>query len=510
LAYSRDGSKHRDPCGNNKTGRRCGEIHRYRLIFALGYLVNVLNSGVAVKHVTPPPSFDKERKIRFLEDQHDIFDQRPPKIRFLDDMPPQNSDDPSANKSEDHSEAEKDNKIPKNPPVIFQVYEIVIGVFLDLVTMGVMLLAGVHDIAIITKRNILKHGKELARKGIRAEANRLSSRKIKAAGSIHLSSSVSSSSSFVDDYVPITNEKRETIGRAPPALRPNWLSMNGAKQDTLDALCWAISIEDWVKFVNACINTETWQHIISAKEEKAVTMYDLNQHFVKPWTKGTGCSVGGLFGDNDAKVGKIDIMISHAWSGSVVETMSAIQSLVSLFYLPKDTRIFFCTFCMYQPEDNAGPSIADQLALNSFSKIIESLPKYGMFVIHTSISEVYERMWCVHEVDEGLLAKINIFGAFDSSSWNNKSFKKIVKSVKTKDAKCQEKDLVMLTKLINDRGGFDRLDKKIAAFRKLAKQDLATALLFEELFSLNITSIGWIHTSFLRIVEDFKDGESSV
>merc|ERR1712113_763428 len=110
----------------------------------------------------------------------------------------------------------------------------------------------------------------MERKSIRAEANRLSSRKIKAEGTNQLSSSASSSTSFIDDYVPISNARREIVGRAPPALRPSWFSVNGAKQDTLDPLCWAITIEDWVKFVHACINTETWQHLINAKEEKAV------------------------------------------------------------------------------------------------------------------------------------------------------------------------------------------------------------------------------------------------
>ena len=125
-------------------------------------------------------------------------------------------------------------------------------------------------------------------------------------------------------------------------------------------------------------------------------------------------------------------MLSHAWGGAVVETYSAIQSLLSLHMLPSNTTVFFCTLCIYQPEDGApnGLSIAAQLEQAPFAKvtshasvhlmafmsrssdgnalaqIIASRPKHGMCVLNTTSVEVYDRMWCVHEVDEAIEAGV--------------------------------------------------------------------------------------------------------
>ena len=47
------------------------------------------------------------------------------------------------------------------------------------------------------------------------------------------------------------------------------------------------------------------------------------------------------------------------------------------------------------------------------------------------VFEVYDRLWCVHEVDEGILSNIEIHGAFDSGSWNLAEFDKIIKDIRT-------------------------------------------------------------------------------
>ena len=100
-----------------------------------------------------------------------------------------------------------------------------------------------------------------------------------------------------------------------------------------------------------------------------------------------------------------DMMISHSWSGAVVETTACLESLVNLHMVSPSRSIFFCTLCIYQPQDEheLGLSIQAQLQLRPFAKIIASSPSEGMCVLHTTESEVYERMWCVHEVDEVIL-----------------------------------------------------------------------------------------------------------
>ena len=117
-----------------------------------------------------------------------------------------------------------------------------------------------------------------------------------------------------------------------------------------------------------------------------------------------------------------------------------------------------------------------------------------MFIIHTTISEVYERLWCVHEADEAIEAMIEIYGAFDPASWNAKALKSIVTSFSTESAECQgESDKDMLTNLVNDRGGFDRLDSIVRDVRQQSITDLEAVNLFEQLFSMSISSVDPFH-----------------
>merc|ERR1712176_1252063 len=79
---------------------------------------------------------------------------------------------------------------------------------------------------------------------------------------------------------------------------------------------------------------------------------------------------------------------------------------------------------------------------------------------HTLNSEVYDRLWCVHEVAEAIHAKIKITGLFDPHSWTLSTFDKLMK-IETKNAKCSRRsDKKMLRKKIEDGYGFARLDKK--------------------------------------------------
>ena len=146
---------------------------------------------------------------------------------------------------------------------------------------------------------------------------------------------------------------------------------------------------------------------------------------------------------------------------------------------------------MYQAGDGVrnGLSIKEQLALTPFLTIVHNKPKYGMFIIHTTISEVYERLWCVHEVDEAVEAGIEIYGAFDPASWNDGALKNIVSGFSTISAECEGDDKEMLTNLINDRGGFDRLDSRVKKVREQSIKDLETVNLFEQLFSMSISSV---------------------
>eukprot|EP00555_Chaetoceros_dichaeta_P013250 CAMPEP_0198272860 /NCGR_PEP_ID=MMETSP1447-20131203/54754_1 /TAXON_ID=420782 /ORGANISM="Chaetoceros dichaeta, Strain CCMP1751" /LENGTH=400 /DNA_ID=CAMNT_0043966265 /DNA_START=616 /DNA_END=1818 /DNA_ORIENTATION=- len=271
--------------------------------------------------------------------------------------------------------------------------------------------------------------------------------------------------------------------RAPKASRPECIPRTGAKLAEVDPIRWSISIKDWIKFVHACIDTDTWRVIAKAKGEYNISMYDLNDHFVKPWTKNTACSIAGLMNRNQEKA---SVMISHAWGGSVLETLASMRTLITMYLLPETTPIFFCTLCMYQPEDKAegGLTIAEQLKKSPFAAVIGSKPKYGMFAIHTTTFELYKRLWCVHEVDESKEENVDIFALFDSERYNKDDMVKnaIIETIR---ADCSENDKLYLTTKIKKNGGFELLDEKIKKIRTQGVADLIAVHLFRQVFGID-------------------------
>jgi len=270
---------------------------------------------------------------------------------------------------------------------------------------------------------------------------------------------------------PIYGPDLSVVGSAPFPDRPPWLPKSGPGQARVDPLCWGLSVEQWIFFVRSCTLTDTWKALVESKNEYTVTMYDMRDHFVVPWTVGTGCSVSLLM--NSACPQKIDLMLSHAWGGSVVETYNCLQNLVNHRGVSSTTVVFYCNLSMYQPEDGAtgGLTIGQQLALKPFAKIIEAKPLHGMFVLHTTTFEVYSRMWTVHEVDEAVLEEIDIRGLFDMYRWGHEKFNAAL-SIDTSNSQCRPEDKLFLSELIASRGGFSRLDKKITTFRKQMEKEM--------------------------------------
>jgi len=259
--------------------------------------------------------------------------------------------------------------------------------------------------------------------------------------------------------------------------RPEWLPHTGSGQSNVLPSQWSLSLGQWVFFVRACVMTAAWSALAAKKGEYNINMYDVKDQFVVPWTRGTGNSIALLMN----KVHRVvELMISHAWGGSVIETHNGLLNLVSRMgdvKVPTSASIFFCTFSMYQPEDGAsgGLSIGEQLGKKPFAEIIESKPLYGMFVVHTTLFEVYSRMWTVHEVDEGSLASTPMRGLFDIFRWTSSLFAEAL-AIETRNSECRPEDKHFLEEQIMARGGFERLDETICRFRADMSRDLEAAL----------------------------------
>lgn len=275
---------------------------------------------------------------------------------------------------------------------------------------------------------------------------------------------------------PISDPMRGIIGWAPLAEKPAWLPRGGKGIANVDPPCWSLTIEHWIFFLRAVAQTATWSALARCKGEYNVTTYDLCQHFVEPWTMGTGCSIASLM-EPDAQ--PVELMLSHAWGGSVMETYNCLMHLVDHDGVPAQTRVFFCTLCMYQCGDDApGKSltISQQLERDPFAQIIHSNPSRGMRVIHTTIFEVYTRLWAVFEVSQALAEGVQALGVFDLNRWTPEQFDASVR-IKTECSQCQAQDRAMLVARIKatHKRGFEDLDNVIAEFRARMLDDLRFA-----------------------------------
>merc|ERR1712154_695809 len=102
-------------------------------------------------------------------------------------------------------------------------------------------------------------------------------------------------------------------------------------------------------------------------------------------------------------------------------------------------------------------------------------PEHGMWVVHTTIYDLEQRMWAVHEVDECIAAGVRMHGLFDVYRWTADGLDGCM-NVKTAESQCRPEDKAMLVRKINKRGGFERLDGAIARFRLQMKAELQEAL----------------------------------
>ncbi|CAE6932824.1 yghU [Symbiodinium sp. CCMP2456] len=250
---------------------------------------------------------------------------------------------------------------------------------------------------------------------------------------------------------------------------------------------WTLSIDEWDRVLTFCQEQEAYQ-VFKSHGKKYVNMYDLNQEYVKPWTRGEGCGVAVMMSQH--REDSAQLMLSHAWAEDVEECQSAVMEHVREAQLPRDAAVWFCLFANYQVGDDSGPSIEAQLSLKPFASVISaaSLRRgtgYGLHAIHTSTADLYQRLWCVHEVERALKGDIDVSTSMSdkykeqtlqrlqfflsescgTSTWEDCMWAANVK-VKTIQARCDRmEDEQMLIAEIMATGGFERIDATIERFR---------------------------------------------
>eukprot|EP00931_Biecheleriopsis_adriatica_P066112 TRINITY_DN40525_c0_g1_i1.p1 TRINITY_DN40525_c0_g1~~TRINITY_DN40525_c0_g1_i1.p1 ORF type:complete len:562 (-),score=98.27 TRINITY_DN40525_c0_g1_i1:21-1460(-) len=223
------------------------------------------------------------------------------------------------------------------------------------------------------------------------------------------------------------------------------------------------------EFIAACQHTACWARCKQAKEH--VNLYDVNSYLIKPWTRGTGCSIALRM--NPEKPLRAELMVSHSWAEDLGECLEALQSFSSRKSQPCSTTLWFCAFAQYQAGDepgDLGPSIEEQLQQDPFGRVVRSTcEEHGMVVVHTSTARVYERLWCVYEISEALRIDCHVGIAYSESylDLRHKDEKLIdLFRATTSQARCSNPDdEERIRTKVEEDGGFKQLDWKIFQFR---------------------------------------------
>lgn len=274
----------------------------------------------------------------------------------------------------------------------------------------------------------------------------------------------------------------------PP--RPKWLPTTGPGNLNVDPKNWGMTLRQWTAFIMGCmVCSDAWAELLADTDRKDtsfeyVNLYQICNKFVKPWTRNLGNSIALLL--NAEKPLKAEVMISHAWGEDIVQTVVAVLGRASISGISLETPVWFCTFAQYQPGDmegDCGPGVAAQLAMDPFKKVIEDNPRYGMLVIHTSVAELYGRLWCVYEVnasqDHNVLTSaapsMLYFMQCYTRGEEGESPEDIC-AVSSQEATCwSPEDEKMIKQKIEEGIGYEALNDKIFNFRNAALTRMARA-----------------------------------
>lgn len=250
-----------------------------------------------------------------------------------------------------------------------------------------------------------------------------------------------------------------------PPPRPNCLASAGPSNRGVPPDRWALSLSQWVQFADECMATSAWSRIVAKKGY--ADLYDVNRSFVRPWTRRTGSSVSLLM--NPDRPLQAQVMISHSWAGDIAQSREALLLWARHADLPSDLAVWFCLFSNYQPGDepgDGGPTVAEQLDLDPFGRVIRCVQaEMGMVIVHTTTAEVYDRLWCVFEIDKALQVGAKTYGV--TSKDFLRSIADMTKlEVDTAKARCSvAEDEAMIRAEVDGAGGFARLNSTIRQFR---------------------------------------------
>lgn len=189
-----------------------------------------------------------------------------------------------------------------------------------------------------------------------------------------------------------------------PQRTPAGLAVTGCR--------WGISKRQVRELLHECRAQSAWRD--------DDTIRDFVMKFVKPRTEGRGMGLALLLNHESPQA--VNLMISHSWDENALRFFEDLEAEVL-----EHEVLFVCFLALYQCEDGAGPSIAEQLGADihrgPFAEVIDTLKPQGrlarftmfvrpvrargrMLVVTNEECAVYSRLWCVWEAYVAACAKV--------------------------------------------------------------------------------------------------------
>eukprot|EP00927_Polykrikos_kofoidii_P083043 TRINITY_DN8413_c0_g1_i3.p1 TRINITY_DN8413_c0_g1~~TRINITY_DN8413_c0_g1_i3.p1 ORF type:complete len:400 (+),score=63.35 TRINITY_DN8413_c0_g1_i3:62-1201(+) len=317
-----------------------------------------------------------------------------------------------------------------------------------------------------------------------------------------------------DMVVPLAAQTSAAPAAAPSAEcgRPTWLSKVGpaAGQMGVPPAHWSLRVTDLKDLLESCRACSGWRD--------GMNMYEVVDEFIIPWTQGTGCSYALLA--NADKPLPAKLMISHNWTESFDTFVESVVRFCISHGIPLSTPVWVCAFAIYQCDDKSGPSRTEQVAMEPppFSQVIESkeVRDLGMLIVHNNHQDLYQRLWCVHELSEADKLGVPIRGVFPAK-FNVMDFfhgKEEVKAlfaalklnggcVASRLATCGYKaDEDLIRGLIEaSEGSYERVDERISKIRQVVVADVFRRGLVEDAIQF---TVDWDANGVNSILEPFR------
>eukprot|EP00656_Telonema_subtile_P036486 TRINITY_DN40490_c0_g1_i1.p1 TRINITY_DN40490_c0_g1~~TRINITY_DN40490_c0_g1_i1.p1 ORF type:complete len:678 (-),score=149.85 TRINITY_DN40490_c0_g1_i1:319-2352(-) len=273
------------------------------------------------------------------------------------------------------------------------------------------------------------------------------------------------------------------------APRPSWLPESGPAQLSLPPERWALTFHQFAKLMAAIRTTELYSAL--KQENGIVDMYTVNDRFLIPWSANAGCSIALLLNPEGLPA---TAMISHAWAEDCEELEDALRGYCQSVPEHTTLALWLCSVSQYQPKKSEavadiGPSVAEQLALGPFTKVLQSRAVrrgHGLVAIHTTTADLYQRLWCPFEMMQAIRELIAVQAAASNKYIaslhetyvyflrltghdEKEAFEMLALrnlKVTTEHAQCTNKDDdAAIRACIAQQGGFELLDKIIFQLR---------------------------------------------